>query len=306
MILINLSLQNLQTTFIKDVVMRMNKKILIGGIIVALAFLSFSFSIQHSEAIWIQTRIFGLVSFFALFTTVLFGELRLLHKVKGDFGLFRFHKPIAIFSIFLVLLHFISAAFDRFKWGVNLRFTDYLGFAFSDKWLILLSLGTLAFYLLLVIGFTSANRSMQFLGFKRWKVIHFLSYVAFVVAYIHSMNLGTDLKLSVLAPILHPLILVMFLSVTSLFIARLINATTFFEDQKEVVLGAIFFLLLIIGSVFFVSILLEKQTQLDDLSLALSASEPVINVGQELIDNRTMQIQSLEQELWRIKNGQVS
>jgi len=284
----------------------MNKKLVISGIIVTIIFLAFSFSVQHSEAIWIQTRIFGLLSFLTLFLTVALGEIRLLHKVKGDFALFKYHKPIAIFAAYLILLHFISAAFDRFKWGVNLNFLQYLGFSFSDKWLILLSLGTISYYLVLIVSVTSANKSMRILGFKKWKIVHFLSYAAFVVAYIHSINLGTDLKSSVLASVLHPLVLGMFLSVTSLVIVRMLNATSLFEDQKEVALAAIFFLVVIIGAVFIVSMINDRQTKINDLSSQLSSSQLTIDTSQGLIDNSTAQIQLLSQELWRIKNGQIS
>jgi sulfoxide reductase heme-binding subunit YedZ len=286
-----------------------NKKTLIAvitGIIVTIMFVGLSFSVKTTEAIWVQARIFGLLSFLTLFITVLLGEIRLLHKVKGDFVLFKFHKPIAIFAAFLILLHFISAAFDRFKWGVNLKFVQYLGFTFASKWLILLSMGTLAFYLILLVAFTSASKSTQFLGFKKWKVVHFLSYVSFIIAFIHSINLGTDLKTSALAPILHPMILVMFFGVTALLLVRMLNSARLFTDQKEVALAAVFFLILMIGSVFFVSSIMHKDSKVEQLSQQASILDSGMKAQEEIINNSTQQVQMLQQELQVIKNGQIS
>lgn len=275
----------------------------ISGIIVTIIFMALSYSLRTTQAIWVQTRILGLLSFLALFITVLLGEIRLLHKVKGDFVLFKFHKPIAIFSGFLILLHFISAAFDKFKWGKSLSFVQYLGFSFSDKWLVLLSLGTLAFYLVLLVAFTSAQKSMEFMGFKRWKLIHFLSYASFAIAFIHSINLGTDLKVSVLAPILHPIVLVMFFGVTALLIVRILNTTRLFADQKEVALAGIFFLLLVLGSIFFVSTTLQRESKIDKLSGQVDMISAGVKAQEEIVNITAQEIQVLNQELQVIGNG---
>jgi DMSO/TMAO reductase YedYZ heme-binding membrane subunit len=231
------------------------------------------------------------------------GELRLLHKVKGDFVLFKFHKPIAIFSGFMILLHFISAALDKFKWGVSLRFVQFLGFSFSDKWLVFLSLGTLAFYLVLLVAFTSGSKGQQLIGFKRWKVVHLLSYASFAVAFIHSINLGTDLKTSALAPILHPIVLAMFFGVTALLIVRMLNSTPLFEDQKEVALAAIFFLLLILGSTFLVSNVVQKESRIAKLSNQVEILGAGVKAQEEIVNITGQEIQVLSQELQVIGNG---
>jgi len=287
-------------------VIKINKKIffsIIAGIIVTIIFLGLSYSLRTTQAIWVQARIFGLLSFLTLFLTVLLGEIRLLHKVKGDFVLFKFHKPIAIFSGFLILLHFITAAFDKFKWGKSLSFVQYLGFSFSDKWLVLLSLGTLAFYLVLLVAFTSAQKSMEFMGFKKWKLVHFLSYASFAIAFIHSINLGTDLKVSALAPILHPIVLVMFFGVTALLIVRILNSTPLLADQKEVALAAIFFLLLVLGSVFFVSAILQRESKIQKLSGQVNIITAGVTAQEEIVNITSQEIQLLDQELQVIGNG---
>jgi DMSO/TMAO reductase YedYZ heme-binding membrane subunit len=277
--------------------------IMIGAIFTTIAYIVLSAMIQTTEAIWILTRIFGLLSFLGFFLVVLLGELRLTHKVKGEFTLFKFHKPLAIFSVFLVLLHLISALFDKYKWGVYLNFSQYLGFSFGDKWLIYLSLGTLAFYLFLIIGASSANKSMQILGFKKWKLIHFLSYVAFATSYIHAVNLGTDLKTSVFASILHPVVVLMFILVTGLLLLRMLNSFGVFEDQLEINITGVLIIVLILGSVFVMTAALESQERLDELNTKAGVLGAELNYHENTFNSLTNEVTQLNNQLAAVKNG---
>lgn len=236
---------------------------LTGGALATVVFIVLSSAISHTYAIWLQTRLLGLVAFFALFLTVLLGELRLLAKDKSRVTLFRYHKPLAIFATYIVLLHFISAVADKYQWGKGLRFTQYLGFTFTDQWMILLSLGTLAFYLMLLIGATSATRSIQLLGFRRWKLIHYLSYLTFLIAFVHAVNLGTDIKHGVVALVLKPVVIGAFVLVTGLLLTRVLNSFPVFDDQAEVNLTAALLLLLLVLAGF-----LAVQTVTQEQSLA--------------------------------------
>jgi len=279
----------------------MNKKILYSvllGIPFMIAFIILSNSIKTTEYIWLQTRIFGLIAFFALFLTVVIGEMRLLSKIKANFILFKYHVPIAIFSTVIVLMHFISAVFDKFKWGKTLVFTQFLGFSFSDKWLVLLSLGTLAFYFMLIVGITSPKGMIQRIGYKKWKLIHYLSYVAFLFAYIHSINLGTDIKSAEVGFILKPIFIIMFLFVLALLITRILNAYKLFSDQIEINLVAVFFILLLLGSVFIIKAYIEGTEKLAELSSSVVATNADINSiqieNQNLLDQGLLLNQQIE------------
>lgn len=278
----------------------MDKKLMwtiIGGALTTTLYIVFSSMIKTSEAIWILTRVFGLLSFLGFFLVVMLGEIRMNHKVKGEFALFRFHKPLAIFSTFLVLLHFISAIFDKYKWGIYLKFTDYLGFSFGDKWLIYLSLGTIAFYLFLLIGASSANKSMQILGFKKWKLVHYGSYLAFITAYIHAINLGTDLKTSVFASVLHPLATTMFLLVTALLLLRMINSFNIFEDQMEINLTGAFIIIVVLCSTFLITFTLESQEELNILRQKTSILESEISYQEIVYNNLTADINNMNTQM---------
>jgi len=219
--------------------------LVLAGVLTTLAFAVFSAMIRTTQWVWLQSRAFGLLSYAALFFSVTLGEWRMLSKGKSEFRLFRLHKPVSVFALYLVLLHFISAVLDDFKWGKSLTLIQYLGFSFQDKWLALLSLGTLAFYLMVVLALTSSSKGIRAVGFRRWKLVHYLSYAAFFLAYLHSVNLGTDVKTSALAPLLSPLMALSGATVAGLLLTRAVNAVGVFSDHLEVGLAAVFLILLL-------------------------------------------------------------
>jgi DMSO/TMAO reductase YedYZ heme-binding membrane subunit len=274
---------------------------IISGIVAAALFISFFYAVKETEMIWLMTRALGLLAFLFLFISVLLGELRVMHLVKGDFTLHRFHAPAAIFSLFLVFLHFMAAVLDNYQWGAGVSFLNYLGFSFSDKWLAFLSLGTLAFYLMLVIGFTSANMSQQLIGYKRWKLIHYLSYLSFAMAYIHSTNLGTDLRHSGLTAYLNPLFVFMFFSVTALLLARVVKGTGVFEDQSEVWLAGAFFLILILGGLFLVSFKANVEERFSAAALELDQASRAAQVQYGLMNNLTIETDWLQSQIEVLK-----
>ncbi len=207
-------------------------------------------AIKSTPWIWYENRLFGLLAFIFLFMTIIIGELRVMHLNKSKFKIFKYHVPTGIFATILVLIHFVSAIFDKYKWGASLTFSQYLGFSFSDKWLVFLSLGTLAFYFMILVALTSINKMIRIIKFKRWKLIHYFSYVSFLFAFIHSINLGTDLKTSVLSVVLKPLFMIMFWLVVAILIVRIMVALKLFVEQQEVTLMAILIIIMILGAVF--------------------------------------------------------
>lgn len=267
------------------------------------SFLAFSNSIKDTALIWYETRIFGLISFIALFATVILGEIRLLHKTKGEFELFRFHKPIAIFAVTTVFLHMASAMMDKFKWGKTISLVQFLGFSFSDKWLIFLSFGTLAFYLMIIISMTSMQKGMQFFGFKKWKLVHFLSYAAFIIAYIHSVNLGTDLKTGELQYILMPIFLICFWTTISLVLARITSSFIAFEDQKEYNLLASFFILLVVGLVLSAKFMVAATQETESLQSQVYESRMAVSAYSEEVEKLSRETALIQIELEVIKDG---
>jgi methionine sulfoxide reductase heme-binding subunit len=214
------------------------------GIIVALSYVIVANSLRATEQIWLLTRGFGLAAFVSLSILVIIGELRIL----GFNKLFKLHCNIGILTFFLALLHGISAVSDKFKWGTALKFTDFLGFNFSSKWLLLMSIGTLAFYLIVLVALTSSTQIIQKLGFKKWKMLHYASYAAIAAVFVHSMLLGTDIKTSSISWIAMPALVFLFLMATGLLATRLMKPLT----AKQVA-AAIMFVVLLSAAVAYAS-----------------------------------------------------
>ncbi len=278
--------------------------LIILGVIFSFIYVLLSYMIKDTESIWVQTRIFGILSYVFLFLSIVLGELRLLSKNKAKFKLFRFHIPIAIFSVYLVFLHFIAAAFDNYKWGKSLSFINYLGFSFSDKWLIFLSFGTLAFYLILLVAFLSSKKSIRMLGFKKWKLTHYFSYLSFIMVQIHSVNLGTDVKSSSIAFFIKPLFGFMFLIVISFLIARIIVSLIKFSDQKEINLVSLAIIILIFGGVLLIGKYYDNKESFTDMNQKIllldeenKILEQQISVLETNISDKTEKISSLKEDV---------
>lgn len=141
---------------------------------------------------WIGTRVMGIASF------ILLGWLSITGMLLTTGILFRFMSPATAWSIhraigsvllFSVLGHVISLLLDTF---IKLRFTEiFIPFA-SHYRPTLLALGTIGFYLLLLILATSLYTLTSHAKF--WRTIHFFAFPMFVLLFLHGLLLGTDSK----------------------------------------------------------------------------------------------------------------
>jgi methionine sulfoxide reductase heme-binding subunit len=244
------------------------------GIIIAVSYMLLANSLKTTPQIWLLTRGFGLAAFAALSSLVIIGELRLL----GFNKLFKLHCSAGVLTFYIALLHGLSAVFDKFKWGVNLNFTDFLGFNYSSKWLILLSIGTIAFYLIILVALTSSMQAIQMLGFKKWKIVHYLSYAAIAAVFAHSMLLGTDIKTSSLSWIVLPAVVSLFAAATGLLAIRIIRQSL---TPKQITM------------VIFAAVL---------LSAAVAYCSAIFNISENYLNSLKQQDKQLAQETRSMEN----
>jgi DMSO/TMAO reductase YedYZ heme-binding membrane subunit len=276
----------------------MKRLLMVAGLLAS--FFLFSFMIRETSAIWYQTRIIGLLAYAALCITLVIGELRMLSIDKSQSRLFSWHRPIAVAAIALTFVHLACVILDNFKWGKDLAFVQYLGFSFGDKWLVFLSLGTLSFYLLVLVGISSSRKGMKlFAGW--WRQLHLFSYAAFFMAYIHSVNLGTDLRHSEARIVLMPLFIGSFLLVVSLLLTRLVRQ--YLTDRTEVALTAGFFILLLLGGVGY-SVMIVKQTDAKENSqIEIEHSMQIINTEGSRIENLSVENNNIRKQMEVLDNG---
>lgn len=123
---------------------------------------------------------------------ILFGW-RVLMRLRRMFGLFAFFYVCLHFSTYLVFDHF----FDIDEIVKDIIKRPYV------------TVGFLAFVMLIPLALTSTNKKMKQLG-KNWKRLHQLVYVIAVCGILHYLWL---VKADLLQPLIHAAILVVLLGV---------------------------------------------------------------------------------------------
>jgi methionine sulfoxide reductase heme-binding subunit len=139
---------------------------------------------------WYAIRASGVVTL-ALFTfTVVLGLLN-RSRVTSDrwprFVIDRLHRNASLLAVVFLCVHIITAATDSF---VSIDLLDaVIPFhpSYRPLWV---GLGAVAFDLLVALVITSLVRVR--LGVKTWRRIHWLAYLAWPVAVVHGLGIGTD------------------------------------------------------------------------------------------------------------------
>jgi sulfoxide reductase heme-binding subunit YedZ len=120
----------------------------------------------------------------------------------------RLRRMFGLFAFFYAALHLASyvAIDQRFDWPV--LWADVT----QRKFMVV---GFAAFLLLVPLALTSTDASVRRLGFKRWKALHRLAYLAAVLAVVHFL---WRVKLDARQPVTYAVVLGV------LFLVRIINA----------------------------------------------------------------------------------
>lgn len=145
---------------------------------------------------WFLSRASGFLAYIFLWLSILFGlAIRniFLKKVINPAHSFELHNFTSISAVFWALLHGVSFLFHDSEYSMNLGdifIPLYSQHSFFDS--NYLALGIIAFYVLVVIVFTSFIRSK--ISYKIWKVVHSLNLFLVPLLAIHVILLGTDMQ----------------------------------------------------------------------------------------------------------------
>lgn len=150
---------------------------------------------------WYLGRASGILAFILLTGVVVFGLImssRAFNKFVPGAAIYETHRFISWLALATVILHFSSFFFDSFMqlkvmealvpFSMARNFPTALGYNMG----IAVSLGTIAFYLMLVLIFTSEFRSKM--SPKTWRAIHYISASAYILFIMHGFLTGTDSK----------------------------------------------------------------------------------------------------------------
>jgi len=147
-----------------------------------------------SQWLWYVSRGSGLI-LLALFSVVVVLGIatrtgsapRTWHR----FTVAELHRTLSLFAMALLTLHVVTAIADPYVsiwwWATIIPFVSHYKAA-------ALGLGTLAVDFGAAVILTSLFRHR--LGFKAWRAVHWLAYLAWPVAFVHSLRAGNDLGIA--------------------------------------------------------------------------------------------------------------
>lgn len=141
---------------------------------------------------WYVSRSSAIAAYLMLFILVFWGlgmTIGFVYSIIDPARAWQLHKDMGISFGVLVVVHAFSLLFDRY---LNFSVFDILVPYSSSFKPLYLSLGIVSFYLLLMVIITSIFLRLKLP--RLWRSSHYLTFVIFVLALIHGLNVGSDSK----------------------------------------------------------------------------------------------------------------
>lgn len=145
----------------------------------------------NSQYLWFISRGSGLVLLVLFSVVIVLGVATRLGAAPRRWPRFmtaELHRTLSLFGIALLVLHVVTAILDPYVtigWPATV-----LPFA-SPYRAAAIGFGTLAVDLAGAVLITSLARAR--LGYRAWRTVHWLAYIAWPVAFVHSLTAGGDL-----------------------------------------------------------------------------------------------------------------
>lgn len=140
---------------------------------------------------WLFARSAGVTSYLLLTTLVIVGlvlsSVPNREQWRASRTLLPLHRLLSLFLIGFLAVHVTAVVLDSYaKVGVIGAFVPFL----SGYRAVPVALGTLALYSVLLLSLTARFRWL--LPNSRWLTVHRFSLLAFVLAFVHGVQTGTD------------------------------------------------------------------------------------------------------------------
>jgi methionine sulfoxide reductase heme-binding subunit len=143
--------------------------------------------------LWYATRATGVVALLLLTATVILGVIGVSRVDSARWprlitaGL---HRNLSLLTVAFVVAHVLTTVLDSYT-SIGLT-AAVIPFS-SDYRPFWLSLGTIAFDLILAVVLTSLLRAR--IGYRAWRAVHWLAYLSWPIALWHGLGTGTDSRL---------------------------------------------------------------------------------------------------------------
>ena len=143
-----------------------------------------------SQAAWYLTRASGTIGYLLLASSTIWGLLlssKLIKQAIPPPVSLAMHNYLSWAAIGLSALHAILLLFDNYyKFTIAHLLIPFIG-PFSPFWV---GLGIIGFYVMAVT--TGSFYFRKQIGQKRWRKLHYLTFVAFILITMHGWTAGTD------------------------------------------------------------------------------------------------------------------
>ncbi len=152
--------------------------------------MSLALATAGPSAYWYLTRGTGTVSLVLLSVTVVLGVLdveRFTAPRWPRFVVDRVHRDVSLLAMALLVVHIVTSVLDSFAPISLLDAVIPLHSSYRPLWL---GLGAVAFDLMIAVWLTSMLRRR--IGYRSWRIVHWLAYACWPVAVLHSLGTGSD------------------------------------------------------------------------------------------------------------------
>ncbi|HEV2370854.1 MAG TPA: ferric reductase-like transmembrane domain-containing protein [Streptosporangiaceae bacterium] len=149
-------------------------------------------TLTGSQGLWFVSRASGLALLAAFSALVVLGVAARLGSAPRRwprFAVVEVHRSLALFSVAFLVLHVVTALLDPY---VTIGWAATVVPFLSPYRTAATGLGTLGTDLGAAVLVTSLVR--QRLGYRAWRAVHWLAYLAWPVAFVHSLTAGNDLR----------------------------------------------------------------------------------------------------------------
>jgi methionine sulfoxide reductase heme-binding subunit len=145
----------------------------------------------NSRASWYLVRGFGITAYILLTFSVLWGLALSTSAVKpwspGPLSML-IHATISWTALVFGMVHGLLLMFDGYY---TYHITNLLVPFTGPYRPVAVGLGIIGFWILVIVTPSFAFRKRLF-SYRTWKLLHYLSYVAFVLVTAHGLTAGTD------------------------------------------------------------------------------------------------------------------
>lgn len=143
------------------------------------------------KAYWYLARSSAFIAYALLWASMVFGLIitnKMARVWPGGPTAFDLHQHVSLLGLAFALFHGLILVGDRYiGYTVGQVLIPFAGLGYRPTWV---GIGQLGFYLLAIVALSFYVRKS--IGHKAWRLIHYFSFLMFVMAMAHGVMSGTD------------------------------------------------------------------------------------------------------------------